>query len=75
MEQILFREEQITALIAKVSRANARTSSNSNNNNNNNNNSSGSSSSRLSYSEARAYLELADWDVNAALTSIREDLG
>jgi hypothetical protein len=32
-------------------------------------------SSRLSYSEARAYLELADWDVNAALTSIQEDLG
>lgn len=68
MEQMLFREEQITALIAKVSR---RKSTMVNNNSKSNNN----SSSRLSYSEARAYLELADWDVNAALTNIREDLG
>jgi hypothetical protein len=86
MEEILFREEQITSLIAKVSRANAMASNNNNNksssnndnkssNNNNNIHNNGSSSSRLSYSEARAYLELADWDVNAALTSIREDLG
>lgn len=70
MEEILLREEQITALIANVSRRKITAVNNDNNNNINN-----SKSSRLSYSEARAYLELADWDVNAALTSIREDLG
>ena len=66
MEEILLREEQITALIANVSRRKITVVNNNNNNNR---------SSRLSHSEARAYLELADWDVNAALTSIREDLG
>ena len=65
MEEILLREEQITALIANVSRRKITVVNNNNNNR----------SSRLSHSEARAYLELADWDVNAALTSIREDLG
>jgi len=72
MEEILLREEQITALIANVSRRKITVVNNNNNSKSNNNN---RSSSRLSYSEARAYLELADWDVNAALTSIREDLG
>ena len=70
MEEILLREEQITALIANVSRRKITVV-----NNNNNSKSNNRSSSRLSYYEARAYLELADWDVNAALTSIREDLG
>ena len=69
MEEILLREEKITALIANVSRRKITVVNNSNISKSNNR------SSRLSYSEARAYLELADWDVNAALTSIREDIG
>ncbi|KAL7535164.1 hypothetical protein ACHAWF_005076 [Thalassiosira exigua] len=30
---------------------------------------------RLSYSEARAYLDMADWDVDAAVEDVREDFG
>jgi len=31
--------------------------------------------SKLSYSEARAYLELAGWDVNCAVGDVNDDFG
>ena len=35
----------------------------------------GMTKNRLSHSEARAYLDLADWDVDCAVENVREDFG
>ncbi|KAL7426789.1 hypothetical protein ACHAXH_000739 [Discostella pseudostelligera] len=55
------KEDKITALLSKASSSRSR--------------SNGITHNKLSYSEARAYLEIEDWDVNRAMESVGEDFG
>lgn len=58
------KEEKIAALLSKASSSSRRMNGTHNNN-----------KSKLSYSEARAYLEIEDWDVHRAMESVGEDFG
>lgn len=60
--------EKIATLLSKISSYHYSSSSSSHSR-------SGTTSTKVSYSEARAYLEIEDWDVNRAMESVCEDFG
>ena len=65
------KEEKIAMLLSKISSLSLSPSlrgSNSGSSRNNN-------VAKLSYSEARAYLEIDDWDIDRAIESVAEDFG
>lgn len=64
------KEEKIAMLLSKISSLSSSPSLRGSNSGSRNNN-----VAKLSYSEARAYLEIEDWDIDRAIESVAEDFG